>query len=265
MPRNTMLRWICGLALLVAGAALLPALLIPKLWSIRATPPVRRPIIQAATEPADVPAQKLLKDKSLDPYFIQMRESFVKRGQAGEIGLLFIGDSITGGWQRSGVDVWTKYYSPFHPAIFAIGGERTQYLLWGIEHGELDNINPKIVVLLVGTNNIDYPAEDIVRADVKIVQEIHDKLPRTKLLLLGIFPREYSPSDPVRVKIKKVNTELAKLDDGKQTRFLDIGNRFLTPTDALNSELMPDYLHPNAKGYQVWAEAMQPLLDEMMK
>jgi len=228
------------------------------------TAPVKAPV-KAAPQPADVAAPKLGKDGAPQATFMKMHESFLKRGKDGKIGVLFLGDSITEGWAGKGKDVWTKTYGALDPANVGIGGDQTQHVLWRIDNGELDGISPRVVVLMIGTNNIGYPAEDIARADTKIVEEIHQKLPDTKLLLLGIFPRAAAASDPRRAKIKAVNAELAKLDDGSKTRYLDIGDKFLSPDGSLSKDIMPDYLHPNAKGYQIWADAMQPLLDEMMK
>jgi lysophospholipase L1-like esterase len=125
------------------------------------------------------------------------------------------------------------------------------------------------VVLMIGTNNIGDTAENIIKGDTKIVAEIHAKLPDTRLLLLGIFPRGADPKNPgtasLRAKITEVNASLAKLDDGAKTRYLDIGGKFLDADGALPKDIMPDALHPNAKGYQIWADAMQPLLDSMLK
>ncbi len=223
-----------------------------------------KPAVPATQEPADVAAPKM-KDGAIEPTFKKMHESFLKRGKEGKIGVLFLGDSITQGWSGKGKDVWDKTYTAYDAANFGIGGDRTQHVLWRIDNGELDGINPKVVVLMIGTNNISYPAEEIAKADIKIISEIHQKLPQTKVLVLGIFPRENLASNPRRAKIKEVNEALAKLDDGKLTRYLDIGSKFLTDDGTLTKEIMPDYLHPNAKGYQIWADAMQPLLDEMMK
>jgi beta-glucosidase len=222
-----------------------------------------------AMPPADVAAFKPGKDGAPQATFMRMHESFLKRGKDGKIGVLFLGDSITEGWGTRGKDIWTKAYSAYDPANFGIGGDQTQHVLWRIDNGELDGINPKVVVLMIGTNNIGYPAADITKADVKIVSEIHQKLPDTKVLLLGIFPRGADPKSPkvaaMREKIKQVNAELAKLDDGSKTRYLDIGDKFLTPDGVITKEIMADALHPTAAGYQIWVDAMQPLLDEMMK
>lgn len=222
----------------------------------------------AQMQPADVPAPKADNNGNIQPRFQMMHESFLKRGKEGKIGVLFLGDSITEGWNRAR-DIWQEHYGKYDPANFGISGDRTQHVLWRIQNGELDGISPKVVVLMIGTNNNAYPAEEITKADRKIVEEIHSKLPDAKLLLLGIFPRGADPKDTrvaeLRAKIKAVNAELAKLDDGKKTRYLDLADKFLDSEGNLSPEIMPDALHPNVKGYQIWADAMQPLLDEMMK
>jgi lysophospholipase L1-like esterase len=225
-----------------------------------AAEPATQPTAKAPPQPADVAAKKPGKR------FAQMHEAFLKQAKAGGIDLLFLGDSITEGWNTKGKDVWDKTYGADKAANFGISGDKTQHVLWRIDNGELDGIKPKVLVLMIGTNNVtDNPAEQIAAADTKIVQEIHQKLPDTKVLLLAVFPRDAQPSSPKRVKLKAVNEALAKLDDAKLTRYLDIGDKFLTPDGELTKEIMPDFLHPNAKGYQIWADAMQLLLDEMMK
>jgi lysophospholipase L1-like esterase len=220
-------------------------------------------------EPADVAAPKLGPDGQLDKHFKEDHEEFLQRRSQGKIGVLFLGDSITEGWKWWGKEVWPKYYPQMDAANFGIGGDKTQHVLWRIDHGELDGIHPKVLVLLIGTNNIGYPAEDILKADEKIIDEIHQKLPETKVLILGIFPRGADPSDPtvaeMRNKIHFVNQGLAKLDDGERTRFLDIGDRFLGADGTISPDVMKDALHPTAAGYEIWADAMNPLLDEMMK
>src|SRR5206468_1757949 len=151
--------------------------------------------------------------------------NFLKRGQQ-PVGILFLGDSITAGWGKA-KPVWDEHYGKLEPANFGISGDRTQHVLWRIANGELDGIKPKVLVLMIGTNNIGYSAEDIIKGDLKIVEDIHKKLPETKVLLLGIFPRGVEASNPARAKIKTVNEALAKLEDGKLTRYLDIGPKFL--------------------------------------
>ena len=206
--------------------------------------------------PPDVAAVRVDHDGTPSKMFLNMHEVFLKRGKAGPIEVLFIGDSITYGFQNC-KELWAKY-KPLKAANFAVGGNCTQHTLWQIENGELDGIAPRVVVLLIGTNNISMhdSGETIVKGETKIIEEIHAKLPQTKVLVLGIFPRAPNYMKTIAV----VNEGLAKLDDGKKTRFLDISPKFHIPED-----LTADYVHLNAKGYEVWAETMQPLLEEMMK
>ena len=241
----------------------------PALAADPATAPTTRPARRATVPagPADQPAEKMRNGKP-EPHFAQRHASFLARGKAGPIGVLFLGDSITEGWGNA-PDVWKQHYGKLDPANFGIGGDRTEHVLWRIDHGELDDIHPKVLVLLIGTNNIGDTAAHIEKADEKIVAEIHQKLPDTKLLLLGIFPRGADPANPnvagMREKIRTVNAGLAKLDDGGKTRYLDIGDKFLAPDGKITVDIMKDGLHPTRAGYQIWADAMQPLLDEMLK
>ncbi len=229
-------------------------------------PPPVLPPGPAGPEPADAAAPKRGDDGAMNADFLASHESFLRRGKAGPIGVLFLGDSITHRWSQPNVqDLWQQHFGQYAPANFGIEGDKTQHVLWRIDNGELTGIHPKVVVLLLGTNNIGYPVDDIVKGDKKIVEEIHRRLPETKVLLLGIFPRGGDPNDPARAKIKAVNTQLARLDDGGKTRFLDFGDKFLDANGGLPAEMMPDALHPSPKGYQIWADAMQPLLDTMMR
>lgn len=198
--------------------------------------------------------------------FFELHESFLKRAKEGPVGLLFLGDSITEGWKKA-PDVWAKYYARHNAANFGIGGDRTEHVLWRIANGELDNITPKAVVLMIGTNNTgSNSADEIAGANKKIVQEIRSKLPKSKVLLLAVFPRGPRKGDDGVERMKKIdaiNAELAKLDDGQTVRFLNINAKFLVD-GKIPSDVMPDQLHPNAKGYQIWAEAIEPAVAEMM-
>ena len=194
-------------------------------------------------------------------------EGFVKQAKKGGIDLLFLGDSITDNWRSRGSNVWNKFYGQRHAANFGIGGDRTQHVLWRIEHGELDGLHPNVLVLMIGTNNSnsDKP-EPIARAIEAIVQEIRTKCPKTKVLLLAVFPRNKPADKPTQMEtIKKINEIIAKLDNGKTVRFLDINAGFLGPDGKVPGDIMPDFLHPNEKGYEIWAEAMEPTLAQMLK
>lgn len=208
-----------------------------------------------------------------DVKWVARHEGFVKQAKRGGIDVLFMGDSITDFWRNRGSNVWNEFYAPMHAANFGISADRTQHVLWRIEHGELDGIDPKVVVLMIGTNNtgkerdrktIRNTPPEVIEGVTAVVREIREKLPESKILLLAIFPRG-EPGDPQREQIKEINQSLARLDDGKMINYLDIGPKFLRPDGTLTRDIMPDLLHPSEKGYKIWAEAMQPTLDRLMK
>ena len=263
---TTLLASCCG-ALAQEPATNAPTTAVPAApattTAVPATPPNAVPRVR---QPADEPAAKLGATGNVSVSFLAYHQKFLDRAKTGPVGLLFMGDSITAGWQIPN-GIWKNNYGKYNPANFGIPGDGTQHVLWRIVNGELDGIAPKVVVLLIGTNNVGYPAEDIVKGNAKIVAEIHLKLPAAKVLLMGIFPRgaDATKVAPMRAKIKAINLELAKLDDGDKTRFLDIGDKFLDADGNLPADIMPDTLHPSAKGYQIWVDAMAPLLAEMMK
>jgi lysophospholipase L1-like esterase len=206
--------------------------------------------------------------------WMPLHESFVARAKKDDVDLLFLGDSITAGWlwDKGGLNVWNKYYAPRHAAEFGIGYDRIQNVLWRIGHGELDGIQPRVIVLLIGTNNAGNEdngkprntTPEIIEGVTTLVKELRTRLPESKVLLLGLFPRG-EKNDPVREQVKEVNSQLVRLDDGKMVKFLDIGSRFLEADGTLSREIMPDLLHPSERGYQIWAEAMQDTLAGMMK
>lgn len=222
----------------------------------------------AAPEDASAPIPK-----TGDDTFIHKHESFLARAQSGPIGVLFLGDSITEGWAMAPY-IWEHYFGRYQPANFGISGDRTQHVLWRIEHGELDGISPKVVVLLLGTNNSgENTGEQIAAADKKIVNLIRKKLPAAKILLLAIFPRGPridknglpEPWAERMAAIDTANAALAKLDDGQMVRFLNINLHFLGNDGTIPNIIMPDQLHLNAAGYQLWAGAIENPLAEMMK
>jgi lysophospholipase L1-like esterase len=204
--------------------------------------------------------------------WLTMHERFLDRAKQGNIDLLFLGDSITAGWNgknREGEgprQVWDRYYEPRHAANFGIGGDRTQHVLWRIENGEIDGIKPKVVVLMIGTNNLRANTqEEIADGITAIVKTLRETLPESKILLLGVFPRGAKADDRARDRIKDINRRIRKLDDGSTVRYLDIGERFLESDGAISKEIMPDYLHLSRKGYTIWADAIEPTLHAMLE
>lgn len=224
------------------------------------------PAVKLPPQAPDVAAEKFGPDGKVNAGFIASHDRFVKIAQEGTAQLVFLGDSITAGWNGK-KEIWDKAFGAYKPANFGIGGDRTQHVLWRITHGELDGIKPKAVVLMIGTNNSGSdPAEGIAKGVTAIVETIRAKQPQAKILLLAVFPRGEKPSpNPGREKLAKVNEIIAKLHDGQNIHFLDIGAKFLQPDGSISKEIMPDFLHLSAAGYQIWADAISPKLAELMK
>jgi beta-glucosidase len=179
--------------------------------------------------------------------------------------LLFIGDSITQGWEGA-PQVWDKYYKPRHAVNMGIGGDRTQHVLWRLEHGNLDLVKPKLAVIMIGTNNSngnDNTAEEIGEGITAIVKKLREKQPQMKVLILAVFPRGDKPS-PQREKNAKASEIASKAADGEMVHYMDIGPKFLEPDGTLTKAMMRDLLHLNEKSYTIWAEAIEPKVKELM-
>jgi lysophospholipase L1-like esterase len=247
--------------------ALATFVIAPQLRAQQATAPASQPAVREAPT-VGVPKRPGATTQSVTSAqtFMDLHQQFLARAKQGNVDLLFLGDSITRGWAGRGKAVWEHRYEPLRAANFGIGGDRTQHVIWRIENGELEGIKPKVAVVMIGTNNSgNDSAESIAAGVTKIVNLVRAKLPNTKVLLLAVFPRT-RPNEEGRVAtINQVNQIIAKLDDGKMVRFLDIGAKFLGPDGKVPPEIMYDGLHLTEKGYQIWADAMAPLLEQMMK
>jgi lysophospholipase L1-like esterase len=206
--------------------------------------------------------------------WIARHEEYVAGAKKGDIDLLFLGDSITDGWRwgNGGSKIWPEMYALRHAANFGIGWDRIQNVLWRVENGELQKIHPKVVVLLIGTNNTGNEDDgrprnttpEIIAGISNLASQIQSRLPGGRILLLGLFPRG-EKNDPIREQVKAVNAGLAALADDNKIKFLDLGEKFLAPDGTLSRDLFPDLLHPNARGYRIWADAMEPTLAEMLR
>lgn len=197
----------------------------------------------------------------------QRHQQFLEIAKAGGVDLLFLGDSITDGWRSTGKAVWDKAFAPLKAANFGIGGDRTEHVIWRLQHGELEGIHPRLAVVMIGTNNAGDSAEDVALGVKAVIGEIQQRSPGTRILLLAIFPRGEKP-DGLRLKNEKTNAIIAGYAspaDPKRVVYLDIGEKFLTPDKILGKDIMPDALHPNAKGYQIWADAIGDTVKQLLQ
>lgn len=205
--------------------------------------------------------------------------------EKGDIDIVFMGDSITQGWEGPGKPVWEKHFAKRNAANFGISGDRTQHVLYRASMGNLDGLDtpasgnsPRLAILMIGTNNtggVPGPAADQSNSAAQInegvracVNAIHDKIPGAHILVLGIFPRSEKP-DAKRQTLVETNELLKTIGEGgdgeramSRVHFLDISDKFLEKDGTISKEIMPDFLHLSEKGYQIWAEAILPQVDK---
>jgi lysophospholipase L1-like esterase len=224
-------------------------------------------------------AKNLAISPALHPGTDKKHESFNEISKLGEAQLVFLGDSITAGWSGAGKEVWEKTWAPLKAANFGIGGDRTEHILWRLQHGNYDGLDAKLTVLMIGTNNTGHqgramaehggavyasPAKHTAEGVAAIITLLREKQPQMKILLLGIFPRGATPEDKMRQQNEATNQLIAKLADGKTVHYLDISGAFLSADGTLSKDIMPDLLHLNATGYQKWADAILPKVKELL-
>lgn len=215
--------------------------------------------LEGKTHSAVVPADRF-------EWWGKRHQKVLSEVASGDVDLIYVGDSITHGFENAGKDMWAKYYAPRKAVNMGFGGDRTQHVLWRFDHGEIDGISPKLAILMIGTNNSngnDNTAEEIADGIKAICADIREKLPKTKILMLAIFPRGEGPS-PQREKNAAASLMASQIADGKHIFYLDINDKFLTADGTLPKDVMPDLLHPNEKGYQIWAEAIEPTVKNLM-
>jgi lysophospholipase L1-like esterase len=198
---------------------------------------------------------------------IPRHKQFLKIVAKGDADVIFLGDSITHGWEGAGKQAWADTFAPLKAVNLGIGGDQTGHVLWRITEGkELEPIKPKVAVIMIGTNNMgSHSAEHIAGGVKAIVEELRKQKPEMKILVLGIFPRSPKATDKVRDKIKATNAIIAKLDDGKMVFYKDIGEKFLDKDGTLSPKIMPDFLHLSQQGYQIWADAIKEDVQRLLK
>jgi lysophospholipase L1-like esterase len=176
----------------------------------------------------------------------------------------FIGDTLTQGWEDAGKNVWQEFYGRRKTINMGVNGDQPQHVLWRIEHGQLDGINAKAAVVLIGTHAADHHTEaDILEGITAVVSQVRQRQPDTKILLLGLFPQTQTFSE-LRGRILQINQVLARLDDGQNIFFFDLGPQLIGNDGSISPDLMRDHLHPREAGYRVWANALEPKLKQIL-
>jgi lysophospholipase L1-like esterase len=214
--------------------------------------------------PADQPVFRT------DPNSLIAHAQLLAKAKQGGIDVYFEGDSITRRWGALDypdlLENWKKNFTGWNAADFGWGADQTQNILWRLENGELDGVNPKVVVILAGTNNVsaNANADDITRGLEAIVHTIQSKAPTATIILMGIFPRNDNMA--LMPVIDTVNHNLSQFADGKSIRYLNIRDKLAHPDGTLFDDRMnaKDKLHPTAATYQIWADSLKPILTELL-
>jgi beta-glucosidase len=183
------------------------------------------------------------------------------------VNLVFLGDSITEGWEKEGKAAFAQHFAKHNAVALGFGGDRTENLLWRLQHGELDGMKPKAIVLLIGTNNTGERLEDpaLTVAGIQAnLAEIRKRQPQARVVLLALFPRDEKPDGLLRRHNAKINALLPALADGKQVVFVDIGKQLTNPDGTLSKDILPDWLHLSPAGYEIWARSLETTLNPLL-
>ena len=194
-------------------------------------------------------------------WFWRDHQKNLQKTKANDFDVCFLGDSITQGWPG---DLLKQYFGRYRPANFGIGGDRAENILFRLQHGELEDTTPKVVVALLGINNLamgNTPGEAALGVAL-VLRKLRTKVPKAKILLLGVFPTKKAEDE---ARVREVNDYLEKMDDGKTIRYLNINDRFLGKDGKLRQDLFRDAVHLSRKGYVLWGESTTAAVKALMK
>ncbi|MGL6159822.1 GDSL-type esterase/lipase family protein [Microbulbifer sp.] len=217
-----------------------------------------------STQP--VPRTKQFPWMSLSTWY-QKHSDDVRVAEQGRARVIFLGDSITDMWDHA-QSVWDREFAPFRAANFGIGGDLTQNLLWRLDHGAIDKLNPDVVVILIGVNNFlhnDASARDTFAGVQAVVGRALQGYPKAHIVLHGIFPYGEMPDTPERARVDATNQLIETLADNPRVDYYDFGPVFLQDDGRISKSIMADYLHPTERGYELWAEQLSPVLSRLLK
>ena len=176
--------------------------------------------------------------------------------------IVFLGDSITHFWESKGKEVFEETFVKYHTLDLGFSGDRTQHTLWiAKESGIFDIVHPKLIVLMIGTNNIGWkesgPYETLCGIR-QILKALRKNAPQAKILLFDVFPCDEKPTGFHRQLVNEINRGLPALADGKRIVHLSINDKLMQPDGTISKEMMSDFLHPGKPGYVIWRDAIMP-------
>lgn len=201
-------------------------------------------------------------------WWLPRHKEKVTQANLGQAQLIMIGDSITHGWENDGKAVWDSYFGDINTLNLGYGGDRTENVLWRLQHGELGKTQPKLVVMMIGTNNTGHRMDSphaIAAGVTAIVDELQAQVPKAKILLLAIFPRDAKANAAMRLNNQAATQLIADIAQQRHLLFADFNGGFLQPDGTLTTEMMPDLLHPKALGYEVWAKQLEPYVNKYVR
>ncbi|MEM9645238.1 MAG: GDSL-type esterase/lipase family protein, partial [Planctomycetota bacterium] len=201
-----------------------------------------------------------------EPRWRERFASQIKEARKGEAELVFVGDSITQGWEVAGKPVWNEFYANRKAINLGIGGDRTENVIWRLQHGKTEYLNQKVAVLLIGTNNTGHFLQDpseVAEGVQDILLRMKTQWPDATIVVQGIFPRGEDRFDSQRLNNIAINERVRRFADGDRVRFLEIGDVFLQDDGTISQDIMPDRLHLSEEGYRRWANAIEPTLVEL--
>lgn len=195
----------------------------------------------------------------------QMFGDQLARAAQGGVDVMFVGDSLTEMWPKA---LWDANFGAMKAANFGIGGDNTGNVLWRLRHPAIAALKPKVVVLLIGVNNINLcnePPEQVFAGIRAVLAALRSQYPSARILLNAVLPEGQMPTAPERGKVLALNRMVQTLGDGKTVFFHDYGARFVAPDGTLSAALQPDFLHMSEAGYRVFADAIRPDIEALLK
>lgn len=213
--------------------------------------------------PADEP-----KDRLQEEWWKERHEQKLELAKTAKADLLFIGDSITQGWEKRVPKLWEETYEQKNAFNIGFSGDRTEHVLWRLDNGAMDNMQPKVAVIMIGTNNTGHvmqKAEETAAGIKAILERVHKISPNTEILLLAVFPRGRESDDPKRLRNIEINEIIKDYAANEKVTYLDFSAKFIDKDGTLPKSIMPDALHINKNGYKIWIEEMKPTLRKLLK